>query len=78
MFADLALQPLAKIWMGNGNERLGTLRDRFGLEIHYCVLGNDIHHVGSWRRNDVSGREFKDDSALANPLLFVGGRKANK
>src|SRR5262245_8927718 len=71
VFVGLAFERFAEIWMGNGNERLGTLRYRFALETDHPVLGDDVHDIGARRRNDVSGSEAEHDTALGLAALIV-------
>ena len=45
------------------DQRLGALGDRLALQVHHAVLGDDVHHVGARRGDDVAGRQRRDDAA---------------
>src|ERR1035437_4164938 len=64
--------------MGDGNESLGALGNRLALEVDYSIFGSDVHHVGTWRGDDVALCQVQDDPATAVAPSFVSGGQADE
>ena len=64
--------------MGDGDEGFGALGNGFSLQVDDAVFGDDVHHVGARRGDDVAGREVKHDAAAALALLAIRGGEADK
>ena len=78
MFIRLTLKPLAKVWMGNADERFSAFGDGLSLEIDHAVFGHDIHDIGARRGHNVARREVEHNpAATVAPLVISGGRQIN-
>lgn len=68
-------QVFAHIGMSDVNQRFGPLPSSQTGQVGYAVFGDHVRRLGPRRRNDVAGRELRQDIGMTDALLIDPARR---